>query len=268
MTYRDLGILVLGHSRAKHLGLVLDSLELQNVLSITHVWLDGGAGRMEWKGKLDDCRRVAALYAVAETRAHYGHLGIEKLMLNGLEAMARRYQKIVVLEDDCFPTRRAIEIFDRALDAIADRPDVYSIYGHPFLVPAESDTITRFQGWGWATTSDKLKPVLERLYDCFRMNEQDYLTWVQEQLSDDIRGRLDVTGRRKVLGPLSRHFTWDSCTALLTAMAGLVHMKTPVRTIYNCGMGPDSGHFPESEKLRHPPVNMISTDEVWNYFDQ
>jgi glycosyltransferase involved in cell wall biosynthesis/SAM-dependent methyltransferase len=66
---------------------------------------------------------------------------------------------------------------------------------------------------------------------------------------------------------IASFFCWDGCTCLITAMRGLVHKKTRKRVIYNCGIGNGSTHFPQEDKFRLPPFNMISPQEVWSYYD-
>lgn len=246
---------------------LLKSLERQENVFPVHLWLDGHHGHLKTKIKTD---YIAGLvkknFPLVRLIELNGNIGIEKMTIDGLSYMCDRYERIIVLEDDCFPTRDAVNIFSKDIEYIEKKSDIYSVYGHYFLTPSEGRTITRFQGWGWASTCKKILPVLENLKDCFAMPEEKYLQWVKQNLTPEIRGLLDVTHPRNCLIPLNSFFCWDSCTCLLTALAGLKHMKTSKRVIYNCGIGHDSTHFPDKQKFRNPPYNMISIDEVWNYF--
>lgn len=262
----NLGILVLGYARPHLLQAVLESLNRQDALAATHVWIDGTAYRMELQARAAECLETARRYPVAEIRAHQGHLGIEKLMLDALTEMSMRYDRLLVLEDDCFPTRNAVQVFSEQLEAVAGHDTIFSVYGHPFLTPSESASSTRFQGWGWATTRRKLTPILQQARELFLLSEQDYLDHTRRMLTPEIVARLDVTSGRNVCEVLTRFYSWDSCTALLTARAGLLHNRTPNRVVFNCGLGGDSGHFPDHEHLRHPPFNMIRPDEVWTHY--
>ncbi len=266
---KELGILVLGHKRPEALRNVLESLRCQGALGQTQVWLDGQTfSPPDVIEKVETCRALAAEYAEACWRPQYGRLGIDKLMFDGLGAMAAVYDKIMVIEDDCFPTARAVETFSRELDGVANDPEIYSVYGHHFKVPAEGETITRFQGWGWGTTRQKLLPVLKRLKELFLLPEAEYLAWVRAQMTPELEARLLVTPGRDVTWVLERFFVWDAATTFVTALAGLKHKKTPVRTIYNCGLGPYSSHFfQDEERLRNPPWNMVAEDEVWDHFE-
>ena len=262
------GIIVFGHRRPRQLQAVLESLKRQGALGVTHVWIDGYAHAAEIREQVQACRALRSEYPQASWRLYNGRCGIEKLMLDGLSFMGRQYEKIIVLEDDCFPTSNAIEVFLAQLDEVGDDPSIYSVYGHHFETDSECADFSRFQGWGWATTRKKMIPVLAQLKTMFMLGETEYLEWTASVLTPDVVQRLDVTPGRNVVEVLSRQFSWDSATALLTAMLGLSHRKTPQKVIYNCGLGPDSGHFrTDRDVLRKPPFNMVSVDEVWRYFD-
>ncbi len=261
------GIIVFGHRRKQHLRNVLESLKRQDVLAVTHVWIDGSSHASELDVLVKDCQSLKAEYPEATWQFHHGRLGIEKLMLDGLSFMARQYEKIIILEDDCFPTSNAVSVFLEHLTEIENDPTVYSVYGHHFETPNEGKTFSRFQGWGWATTRQKLIPVLSQLKAMFIMSEDEYLKWTASALTPEIISKLDVTPGRDVVNVLRQQFSWDSASTLLTAILGLSHMKTSQKVIYNCGIGVGSGHFKEDRDfLRSPPFNLIAVDEAWQYF--
>lgn len=265
---KPLGILVFGHRRPALLWNVLESLRRQGVLDCTHVWVDGIAHSAELAPKVRAVRDLGREFRTASWVNCHGRLGIEKLMLDGLTEMARHYRDIVVLEDDCFPTADAIEVFSRELDRVRDDPGIYSVYGNPFGVDGEGEVFPRFQGWGWATTRDKLVPVLAQLKSMFMMSEPEYLAWTRRMLTPAMRQRLNVTANRDVTMVLGNQFSWDSATTLLTAILGMQHRRTPHRVVYNCGAGEDSGHFRNGvDTYRQPPFNMIGADEAWQYFN-
>lgn len=264
---KPLGIIVFGHRRRLQLQNVLESLRRQGALELTHVFIDGYSHSLELREQVEACRNLQGNYSQASWQCFNGRSGIEKLMLDGLSFMARTYDKIIVLEDDCFPAHNAVEVFTKTLIDVESDPSIYSVYGHHFGTPTETENFTRFQGWGWATTRNKLIPVLSQLKAMFMMSETDYLEWTTTALTPEILAKLDVTPGRNVIHVLQRQFSWDSATALLTALLNISHRKTPERVIYNCGLGADSGHFREdSEFLRNPPFNMVGVDEVWQYF--
>ncbi len=264
----SLGIAVFAHTRSECLHNMLESLARQDALHNTHVFIDGDQGRPNLKSKIDRVFDITKMYPVKQVHRQRGAFGFRKMMLVAGQLMAQHYSRIIFLEDDCFPVDNAIAEFMQELNAIESDDNIFSVYGHPFLTASESGAIGRFQSWGWATTAVKLKPIWQRLQECYLMPESEYLEFVQKNLTDEIKKRIDVTPGRQPSETLSKFFAWDETTCLLTALAGQQHRATSRRLIYNCGAGLESTHFQNLQLFRQPPFNMIGADEVWDYFDQ
>jgi FkbM family methyltransferase len=207
---------------------------------------------------------------VRELRLHRSHLGIEKMMLDALAFMSSRYDRVLVLEDDCFPLEGGVAAFEAGLRDIADRPDIYSVYGHHFGNESpDNREFPRFQGWGWAAHADRIRSLLPELRSLFAMDEESYCAWIASEMTDDVRYRLDVTPGRNVLSVLQKFFSWDSATAFLTAQRGMMHYRTEVPAVVNTGIHEGIGHFTkDSPHLRKAPFNMITLNEAWTHYDR
>jgi FkbM family methyltransferase len=264
-----LGVLVLGYNRPHHLQAVLESLRLQGRIGDAHVWIDGTQGRGEYLADNDATIALARRYKTREIRVQNAHLGIEKMMLDALGQMSGLYDRVLVLEDDCFVLEGGVDAFEAALADIADADSIYSVYGHHFgTEPAENPDFSRFQGWGWAAHSTRIRALLPELQRLFAMEEQTYLDHVAAQMTDTIRDRLDRTPGRNVLTTLQKFFSWDSATAFVTAQRGMTHRRTPHPTVINTGIVPGIGHFRRDEpRLRQTPFNMIPLSEAWARYD-
>src|SRR5690606_32571605 len=127
------------------------------------VWIDGHQGKQRLIEQTQAVANLANSFGVKKIVRHNGHLGFRKMLIHGLLEMAGSYKKIIILEDDCYPTSDAIAIFNEEIELIKNDPGVFSVYGHYFLTPSEGEYITRFQGWGWGTTTEKLIPILHQL---------------------------------------------------------------------------------------------------------
>lgn len=262
----EFGIIVFGHTRLVELESVLESLKRQDALKYTEVWLDGYQGNHKLKKKIEEVINVVKKYPVKRLHTQNGSYGFRKMLLLSLIDMCKRYRDILILEDDCFPTRDAVAEFRKELDAMRDNERIFSVYGHHFLTDSEMETCARFQGWGWATTSNKLMPVLRQLIDCYSMSEEHYLKFVGRVLTPAMKQTIDVTPPRQPSQTLEKFFAWDETLCLLTALNKQVHKPTEKQTIFNCGMGENSTHFPDAERFRLPPFNLIKPDEVWQHF--
>lgn len=245
---------------------MLESLQRQDALHRTHVWLDGTGGFPRWANQAKGCRIVAERFAPASITALCGNVGINKMMLDALLTLTRSSEALIVLEDDCFPSKSAIAEFDASLESVREQPGIFSVYGHHFLVEGEDRPFPRFQGWGWAAWSDRLRPVLDEARSLQAMPEPEFLEWVRCHLTPAVRSRLSVTPGRDCSAVIERLFSWDACFAMLTAMRGWMHLPTRRRVVYNCGL--DSGHFSNHECFLRPPYNMVPFDQVWSCFDE
>ncbi|WP_298308798.1 tetratricopeptide repeat protein [uncultured Erythrobacter sp.] len=263
---KELGIIVFGFTRTRALEAVLESLHRQGASAITEVWIDGHQENAKLKPALLESANLAARYPLANLTANEGNFGFRKMMLLGLQHMTSTYEKFIVLEDDCFPTRNAVDVFHSEIERISDDKRIFSVYGHPFLTPSETETCARFQGWGWGTTSQKMLPILNELTECFSMTESQYLDFVTRTLTPEIEQAINVTPGRQPTDTLRRFFAWDETVCLLAARRGLAHKPTNPRVIYNFGMGTDGTHFDDIDVHRNPPFNMISLEEVWDVY--
>lgn len=263
---RPFGIIVFTHTRHDALKLVLRSLKEQQATNITTVWIDGAQGKEKTRLATEESERIAHEYNVLEVKRIKGNYGFRKTILHGLGYMAQKYESFLVLEDDCFPTRNAVETFRSMLDSIADDHRVFSVYGHHFHVPGEVELFPRFQGWGWGTTSKKLIPYLHRLVDLYSLLEDDYIKVVKRIATPEVLARIEITPPRQPSHTFFKFFAWDETLALLTGADGLLHAKTPEQTIYNFGMGKSSTHFGDFDLFRKPPFNLITIDEAWEKF--
>jgi hypothetical protein len=262
----SMGIAVFTHDRKDLVHNVLESLAQQNALGMAHVWIDGDQGKPDKRKILDETEALVRTYDVKKIHRNRGNFGFRKMMIMAQRYMLQRYENIIFLEDDCFPVRNAVSEFKRELDVVRDDPKIFSVYGHPFLVPGEGKGFGRFQGWGWATTSEKLLPVWSQLLELYLKTEEEYLAEVERVLTPQVVKKIDVTPGRQPTSTIKNFFAWDEALCMLAGMDGLSHKMSDKRLIYNCGAGDSSAHFTKIDYYRKPPFNMIAADEVWDYF--
>lgn len=263
---KPFGIVLYSFTRTEGAMLVLESLKRQGALEHVEIWMDGDQGKPAVKKALESAEEEFRDFGIDRITRHRGNLGFRKLILQSLMYMADTYDRFIVLEDDCFPSGVAVEEFIRALDKHADDPEVLTTYGHHFLVPAEQPLCPRFQGWGWATWSDKIRPFIAELAYLFSLRESEFTAWTKSVMTPEILARLDCTAPRGASITLQRFFAWDETLALLAALADMKHAPTDTRCIYNFGVGEDSTHFSNIDWYRKPPFNMILKSEVWDHY--
>ena len=264
---KRLGIAVYTFNRPHSVTQVLESLQLQSAMEDTHVWIDGDQGNPAKRRMLEKTFQSVAKFPVNTIHRNRGNYGFRKMMIVSMRKMFEHYERVLFIEDDCFPTRFAVKGFAAELDAIDHDPSIATVYGHPFLTGIEDHgPHHRFQGWGWASTRQKLTPLLNELRDWYLFSEDEYLVEIEKHLTDDLLAKLDVTPGRQPSSTLKKFFAWDEMLGFLAAKNGVRHQATKERLIYNCGVGDSSTHFSNIDQFRAPPFNMIEESEVWNKY--
>ena len=265
---QDLGIIVFGHSRASSMEAVLTSLDRSGHIGQVTAWIDGHQNNPQRRPKVEEVQSVVRKFDVAESVFHVGALGFRKQVLHGLAHMCERYEIVLVLEDDCFPSSRAIESFVDKLNETASLDNVATVYGHHFKTKSEHPFCPRFQGWGWAFETPKMLASFQQLRQLYSLPESEYLMVVRELMTDNIRKRIDVTPPRLPSYCLDHFFAWDETLGLICALKGQTHAPTDNQVVFNFGLGDGGQSFSadQVEKFRSPPFNMIREDQVWDVY--
>jgi hypothetical protein len=260
-------ILVFGHTRPEALQFVLEGLRRQNALADTQVWLDGHQEFPELLPRVQACQAVETLYPEAEWIKYGSNCGFSKLFIDAVLRNCPRFKFIIVLQDDCFPAPGAIEAMLQTLIEVDRSPELFSAYGHHFGAANEAAETTAFQCWGWGSPSEKLRPIVIEFARIWSMPEPDAVAWFRDQLTPEIRKRMDVYPGRSESMLLERRFCFDAVIAFLTAKQGMRHKKTTSHVIHNFGMGQRAGHFPGFHDFYlKPPFNMTTRSSLIERF--
>ena len=264
----DFTIIVFAHSRKEHLEALLTSLQRQGAMPCTEVWFDGSQGKPALQNRINDCAALARSYSPRALRCQNGGFGMRKMLFTTMREVAARSRDILVLEDDCFITTDGVQTFISALDKIRHLGDVFSVYGHHFGLEKPGEPFGRFQGWGWATTSEKWLQIQPELYALYSLSEREYLTYVETVTDELLLSRIDITPPRQPSATFTKFFAWDEALTLLCGLKNWKHLPTSERVVYNCGLGEGSSHFQNDPNgiFRAPPFNMIDLEEVKSRF--
>ena len=264
---KDYAIIVLGHTRPEHLQFVLEGLSRQGALADSQVWLDGHHGLQELLRQVEACQALENSYSAAQWFKFRSRRGLVKLFLDAFALNSPRHQRFVILEDDCFPTVGAIETMISSLKAVENDPEIFSVYGHHYGTANEGLETTAFQGWGWASTREKLAPVVDELRELWDMPELEAFAKFERDLTPEICARMDLFPGRANSKFLGQLFSFDTVLAFLVAKHGLRNRRTPSQVIFNFGIAYGAGHFPSfKEALLEPPFNMLTKEMLVDRF--
>jgi quercetin dioxygenase-like cupin family protein len=260
-------ILVFGHTRPEALQFVLEGLRRQDALLDTQVWLDGHQEFPDLVPFVRACHALEASYPEARWYKYGSRCGFTKLFVDAVLLNCSRYKQLIILQDDCYPAPSAIDALLLSLSEIENDPRIFSVYGHHFGAPDEGPETSAFQAWGWASSSYKLQPVVTELSRLWNMPEPDALAWFRQNMTPEIRARMDVFPGRSESKLLDGRFCHDAAMAFLIARNGMSNKKTREHVIFNFGIGDRCWHFPTLLELYlKPPFNMIAQDELIKRF--
>ena len=103
----------------------------------------------------------------------YLNYGLKKNILEGINCVFKKYDKIIILEDDLEISKQFLEIINKLLFKYEKSENIYSIAGYSFpkdLVQKANINKKFFlakrpSSWGWATWRNRWKKYNENLKD-------------------------------------------------------------------------------------------------------
>ena len=103
--------------------------------------------------------------------------GLSDSILSGINYSFKRYDAVIVLEDDCVPTANFISFMNQCFEKYKDNKKIYSIGGYswPIMLQKKEYDIYgcgRISSWGWGTWKNRWI-IYEKDYEIIRKMKQD-----------------------------------------------------------------------------------------------
>lgn len=103
--------------------------------------------------------------------------GLSDSILSGINYAFKRYDAVIVLEDDCVPTANFISFMNQCFEKYKDNKKIYSIGGYswPIMLQKKEYDIYgcgRISSWGWGTWKNRWI-IYEKDYEIIRKMKQD-----------------------------------------------------------------------------------------------
>ncbi len=158
----DVGIGLFAYNRPSHFKRVLISLENYNVTNLT-IFIDGPKNKKD-KINQDYIKFMISNSLLKNIKVKYSknNKGLSKSLLDGIDYLSKKYNKFIILEDDCVPYSFFFEFFDFCFDNFFDHKDINSICSFQFYKHKnikQNDLflmdMPHFIPWGWGTWSKK-----------------------------------------------------------------------------------------------------------------
>ena len=152
-------------------------------------------------------------------------------MIKGCDwVFSRSFENIIVLEDDCVPTKAFFSFIENKLEFIRSQTDIWLICGTQ-LVPSNltqgKSIISKYPlSWGWATTSQKWSKIKE----AFSPNRN---LWLQDLVSTKAEKAFWSAGKRRAL--LGFTDVWDTAVVSLMMDRNKYAILPPLHLVSNLG---------------------------------
>lgn len=177
--------------------------------------------------------------------------GLAKSVIDGVNAVFQKYEKIIVLEDDLVTTSNFLHYMNECLEFYSEKKDIWSISGYSYNLKIPNDykeTVYlsyRASSWGWGTWKNRWEKVDWDVkdYDVFRKNKQ-----MQKTLNKGGRDMTDML-HLQMQGKIdSWAIRWCYSQSKLE-MKTVYPVNSKVRNIGIDGTGTHSGVAPKFDVL-------------------
>ena len=199
-------VAIFAYRRADHLRVTIDSLMRCKGFDESPVIVYGDGARDQGEHAAVEATRDLAMRMLgekAEFRFSQANLGLSRSIIRGVNETVRRFDRVIVVEDDLELSPSFLIYMNQALSRYADEEKVFQVSGYMFDLPelagsCEALFLPFTVSWGWATW--------KRAWDYFDPQAEGW-----EKLRSDkvLRRRFNLDG------------TYDFASMLARQMAGL-----------------------------------------------
>ena len=155
------GIIVFAYNRSRHLQAVLNGLQGNEGVKHLYIFHDGlkcEEHRDEWL----KTRNVIENITWCEKTVYYAECnkGLANSIVEGVTAVLKENDTVIVLEDDCVPAPGFITFMKECFEKYKCNDNIYCIsgYGYPLDFPDDESDIYlcgRISSWGWGTWKER-----------------------------------------------------------------------------------------------------------------
>jgi len=154
---KETGIILFVYNRLYHTQKVLEGLKKNNVSKL-YIFSDGSKNEKD-KVQVKEVRSSIRNIDWCETEIHRNskNKGLANSIVDGVNYMLSKYDRVIVLEDDCIPSSDFVSFMEECFDRYEETEAVMSISGYspPIKIPTNYKFDIyfsyRFCSYGWGT---------------------------------------------------------------------------------------------------------------------
>ena len=161
MNTKKPALVVFAYNRPSHLKRVLIAVENYKIDNDIYLIIDGPKNETDLINQKDISLSVTArfkknYYKVIKRKRN---VGLSKSIVDGLNYVAKKYESVIVLEDDVIPYKQFFDFTFQALKKFKNEKDISAICGFQFPNWSKKNNelnpliLPNFNSWGWAIWS-------------------------------------------------------------------------------------------------------------------
>lgn len=167
------GIIIFAYNRPSHLRRLLISLEDYNIKK-ANIFIDGPKN---YKDKI--CQKEIEFMLKTNKKISFNiyknkkNIGLARSLLKGIDKMSKKFENLIILEDDCVPRKEFFPFLKKAFKIYGFRNDIGAICGYqlPDLHKQKNQNIeakiySHFIPWGWGIFSNKWERFRSAKFNC------------------------------------------------------------------------------------------------------
>ncbi len=158
----DFGIGLFAYNRPSHFKRVLISLENYKINNLI-IFIDGPKNKKDIINQ-DYIKFMIKNSTIRNIKVKFNskNIGLSKSIINGINHLSKKFEKFIILEDDCVPYSYFFKYFDYCFKNYTKDNNINSIcsFQFPELINKSSNelnilSLPHFIPWGWGTWSKK-----------------------------------------------------------------------------------------------------------------
>ena len=272
---KNIPVILVCYNRPRHTLEVLKALKEHNIQNLI-IFSDAPKSEKELQNVLKTRSLFANItWTKPEIVLQKENQGLAKSIVSAVNYALEKYDRMILLEDDCIPKRYFFDFMEKCLMKYADNERIFGITG--YSVPVPSDLLNdypydiyfypRMGSWGWATWKS-----IWKLYDSDL--EKLYNAAIDKQI-DLTQGGADIPGnvQRMLNGDLKD--VWTLNWVLTVYLNKGYYIYPTVSHIDNIGLDGSGIHCGKSNQFatvfadrspKHFPEDIIINEALINNY--
>jgi hypothetical protein len=251
----DIPVVLITYNRPWHTVQVIKALQRQGIQNL-FIFSDAPKSGRDHKKVLETREIIKRIrWTKPEVICQTVNIGLAKSIVNATNYVFEKYDRLILLEDDCIPQDYFFDFMEECLRRYEQKEKIFGISGYTVPIPDrcldsypyDNYFSPRIGSWGWATWKrawDLRENDLGKLVAMLAEREIDV-----NQGGNDIPAMIDLMKRGKLTD------VWTLCWVLTVYLHGGCYVYPTRAHIINIGMDGSGVHCGKTNRFVTPPAS-------------